>query len=331
MISGYYLTQAIYAAAKLNIADELVKGPRDARSLAAAVGADAGSLYRLLRALASMGIFALGRDERFRMTSLGHALRSDAALSLRPWAIYNGEPFHWRSWGKLLPAVRTGSSGVELCFDTTFFDLLEADAAASAAFDAAMSSLADALNPVLSRSYDFGQIRTLADIGGGNGNFLAAILRRYPRLHGVVFDAPHVARNARSFIERQRLANRCMVLGGDFFTAVPAGFDGYLLKQVLHDWTDARALVILKHIRAAVASPGILLLVEMVVPPGNAPAMAKLVDLEMLACTGGRERTAAEFGQLLGAAGFALKQIRPTTSPLCILEAVPDSDAASGR
>ncbi|MBC5826275.1 MAG: hypothetical protein GIW99_01055, partial [Candidatus Eremiobacteraeota bacterium] len=258
MISGYYLTQAISVAANLRLADAIGAVPKNAHELALAVHADESSLYRLLRALSSVGIFKLRRDGRFALAPLGQALRSDDSLSLAPWAIYNGYDFHWRAWGRLLDAVRDGTTGIEQISQKPFFTLLDFDPSAAKVFDSAMGSLARALNGVLVRSYDFSRLRSLVDVGGGTGNLLAAILRRNPRLRGTLYDLPHVVEAAAFNLRKQKLTRRCQVIGGDFFSAVPPGADAYILKQVLHDWSDAQALAILKMIRAAMGERGVL-------------------------------------------------------------------------
>ncbi len=325
MISGYYITQAIYVAAKLGIADQLSTGPRNAQSLAVKLEVDEDSLYRLLRALTSVGVFWLDRKGCFRLTPLGDLLRGSATPSLRPWAIYNGEAFHWRPWGELFHCVRSGSTGMERVYGTKFFDLLNGDESSAKVFDDAMASLSEVLNGVLVRAYDFGRFRTLVDIGGGAGRLMGAILRRNPRLRGVIYDLPSVTQAAREHITLQGVFARCDVRAGNFFEEVPTGADAYLLKQVLHDWNDEQALCILKNCRAAMPRHAKLLLLEMMIPSGNTRSMGKLVDLEMMVCTGGRERTRREYENLLRRAGLTLRKVHSGIAPLDVIEAVPES------
>jgi len=324
LITGYWVTQAIYVAAKLGIADELRAGVKRAEDVALAVGADADALYRVMRALASVGILREFDAQKFALTDVGRQLESARPGSLRNWAIDNGEDWHWRSWGQLLHGVRTGKSAMERATGARFFDYLERDAEAASVFDAAMADLATIDNVSLVSGYPFARASTVVDVGGGSGALIASVLKTYPRLQGVLFDQPAVAHRARQRIVEASLDERCRVVEGDFFSAVPAGGDLYVLKQVVHDWDDARAVALLTNCAAAMSARARLLVIEIVVPDGPGPSIAKLTDLEMLVMTGGRERTADQYAMLLQRAGLrALKQ-HATRTPFTIIECVTD-------
>jgi len=322
MANAYQVSQAIHVAATLGIADLLWDGPRSVDELAAATGSRATALYRLLRALASVGVFAEA-DGRFSQTSLSEYLRTDAPGSVRAWAMYMGRPYVWSPWAYLGDSVRTGEPVFPALHGTSAWDYRAAHPEEGAIFDAAMTGLSAAAAAAVVRSYDFSRIRVLVDVGGGQGELLAAILAANPAVRGILFDQPHVVAGAGSVLERAGVADRCEVVGGSFFEAVPGGADAYLLKSVVHDWDDARAVEILRGCREAMSETGRLLLVEGVIQPGNEPDRMKLVDLHMLVMLGGQERTAEDFQRLYAEAGFRLTGIIPTGSPSNIVEGVP--------
>ena len=323
MIVGGWLSQAVYVVAKLGIADLLDSGPKSAAELAGEVGADADSLHRVMRALASISIFTAQDDGRYTMTPLAEGLRSGAPL--RDFAIFCGEEWHWRAWGHLLHSVRTGQPAFERVFGQGLFDYLGENPDAARVMNAAMTGSGKPQNDAVAAAYDFGS-SVVVDIGGGEGALLAAILGRFPKARGILFDLPHGVVDAADLMAREGLTDRCTVVAGDFFEQAPAGGDVYVLKRIIHDWDDARARRILEVCRRAMRDTACLLLVEHVMPPGNARSWAKVVDLEMLVVTsGGRERTEEEFRALLASAGLRLTQIIPTASPISIIEAATES------
>ena len=322
MTNAFQVSQAIYVAATLGIADLLEDGPKSADELAETTGTHAPTLYRLLRALASVGIF-IETDGRFDLTPLAEYLRTDTPGSLRAFAMLIGQQSFWRSWGHLLHSVRTGEPAFRKVHGTGPFEYWATHPEEAAVFDAAMTSHSSGVVDAVVRSYDFSGIGVLVDVGGGEGGLLAAILAANPSLRGILFDQPHVVGTAGALLEWAGVANRCEVVGGSFFEAVPVGADAYLLKSVIHDWDAEAAIEILRACRAAMAERGKLLVVERVVRPGNDPDPAKFSDLNMLVIPGGQERTADDFELLYAEAGFKLNDIIHTGSPFNIIEGTP--------
>lgn len=323
MINGGRIAQAIYVAAKLGIADLLRDGPRTAEELAEESGTHALSLYRLLRALASLGVFGEQPDHAFRLTPLADLLRSDRPDSLRPMALFVLDPYWWRSTGELLSCVRAGQPAPPHLYGVDEWEYLAQHPETAAVFHDAMTATTRQQIPAILEAYDFSRIQTLVDIGGGHGPLLAAILRAYPALQGILVDRPEIVAGASQALEESGVADRCAVMAGDLFGGLPAGGDGYLLKSILHDWDDHRAIQILANLRRCMPGSARVLLVEHVILPGNDPQPGKLIDLAMLAYTGGRERTAAEWEAVLKAAGFSVRRIIPTQAPQSIVEGVP--------
>jgi hypothetical protein len=323
MMSGYWVAQALYVAATLGVADRLRDGPETAEALASATGAHAGSLFRLLRALSSLGVLAQDGQGRFALTPLGAALQSGPGTA-RAMVLHLGERPSWNAWGELLHCVRTGQTAFPRANGQEVFAYYGAHPESAEPFNQAMTEYSEAVSAAVVRAYGFSGISTLVDVGGGHGSLLAAILEANPRLKGIVFDLPEVVAGARVRIEAEGLGGRCELAGGDFFASVPSGADAYILKAIIHDWDDERALAILRNVHGAMAAEGKLLLAELVVPPGGEGALSKLSDLHMMVMTGGRERTEAEYGALLGAAGFRLTRIIPTESLVSVIEGVRD-------
>jgi hypothetical protein len=321
LMTGFWTTQAIYVAAKLGIADLLTGGSRSAVELAVETGADASSLYRLLRALASVGVLTEDEDATFALTPMGDCLRTGVPGSLRARAICGGEEWY-RAWGDLLHSVKTGEVAFEHTFGLPFFSYLDRHADAATVFNAAMSGSTIEVAHAVAAAYDFGDAATIIDIGGGHGTLLGTILQANPHARGVLFDAPAVAASAQQSLAAAGLAARCTVAGGDFFATVPDGGDVYLLSFIIHDWDDERSIAILKNCRRAVGETGKLLLVEQVLPPRNVQSLSVLYDLHMMVLLGGHERTGAEYRALLSASGFALTRVIATQSPRSIIEAV---------
>jgi hypothetical protein len=325
MINGYWVTQMIHTAARLNVADALAEGPQTAASLAERCGAHPRSLYRLLRALASLGIFAETEGGRFMLTPMAEHLRSDVPGSMRGLALYTGDPKQHRydSWGELYECIRTGEPAFKRLVGMPPFAYLAQNPDVASTFNAAMVSYtAETVEAVLSH-YDFSRYAQLVDVGGGNGHLLAGILKKHTAARGTLFDMPHVADTAQALLRREGVADRVTWAAGDFFKEVPAGGDLYVLKCIVHDWDDRKAVSILRNCRRAMTEQGRLLLVEAVIPPGNEPSLGKLMDLNMLTIHGGLERTRAEFSALLEESGFALTAVTLTGSTVDLVEARP--------
>jgi O-methyltransferase domain/Dimerisation domain len=322
MMTGYWVSQAVYIAAKLGLADLLVDGPRSAEELAAASHSHAPSLYRLLRALASVGVFTEASPGAFALTPLAALLRSGTPDSMRALAItYNEEMY--RAWAEMLHSVQTGETAFDHQFGMPVFQYFAAHPEADRVFNEAMTGYTSQLASAVPEVYDFTMFGTVVDVGGSYGTLLAAILRRHPTMQGILFDQPRVVADAEQHLAAAGIADRCRAVGGDFFTAVPAGGDAYILSQILHDWDDTRCLTILQQCRQVMPEHGKLLVVELVVPPGNEPSFGKWLDLHMLAIPGGRERTAGEYDALFRAAGFALGRVVPTPAGPSVVEATP--------
>ncbi len=322
LASGYWYTQAIYVAAKLGLADALKDGPRPAADLAAAVGADPRALYRLLRALASLSLFAEDDRGRFALTPLGDCLRSDAPGSVRSLCIMRGE-WQYEAWGRLLHSVRTGRPGFEAAYGAPLFDYLAEHPEAGRLFDEAMTGVHGRETAAMLDAYDLSGIGVLADVGCGNGEVACSVLRKYPAARAVLFDRPAVIERTRVRVAAAGLSGRCELAAEDFFTAVPAGADAYLLRHILHDWDDERAAAILRNCRAATGGRGRLLVVEGIVPPGNGPSVSKFFDLAMLVLPGGMERTEEEYRRLFESGGFTLVRVVPTASWVSVIEGEP--------
>lgn len=323
LLAAGWLTQAIHAAAALGIADELAQGPLDGSELARRVGADADALYRLMRLLISHGIFTQRRDGRYALTGPARALRRDSPASLRDAALFFGSATHRTHWTHVVDAVRTGDPvGAELD-GAPFFEYIRTDRKFGEMFDRAMTSIGSLTTESLFAAYDFGRFGTVVDIGGGQGAMLAEILTRTPAGRGVLFDLPDVTATAAERFATAGLDGRVEVATGSFFDAVPAGGDAYLLKHIVHDWPDEPAQRILHTVREAMSPSARLIIVEIVLPQGNRPHPGKYIDLEMLINSGGRERTAAEYRELLAHCGFAIERIVNTISPESVIEARP--------
>ncbi|MHB1422681.1 MAG: methyltransferase [Gemmataceae bacterium] len=322
LLTGYWMSQALHVAAQLGIADLLKDGPKTIAQLAESTGTHARSLYRLLRALASEGVFAEDEQGRFGLTPLGECLRSDVSNSQRSMAIMSGEE-HYRCWGELLYSVQTGQTAFDKVYGQPIFQYLASHPRQARIFDEGMVGVHGAETRAMLDAYDFSGIGTLVDVGGGNGSLLVETLQRYPSLRGMVFDRPDVIERARANFKAAGLEKRCTLVGGSFFETVPAGGDAYLMRHIIHDWNDEQCRTILRHCRKVVSPSGKLLLIESVIPAGNEPCFAKLLDLTMLVVPGGMERTEAEYRELLASAGFRLARVVPTTAHVDVIECVP--------
>jgi hypothetical protein len=321
-VFGKSISMAISVVAKLRIADLLASGPKTAAELAGETKTHAPSLYRVLRMLAGVGVFAEQADGRFALAPMGEYLRTGVKGSLRGIADYCGSDWSWRAWGNLLESVRTGRTAFDAVFGEPVFDYLAKHADESAVFNEGMTGFSSNIAPAVAEAYDYGAFKTIVDVGGGHGILLSTILRAHPEVSGIVFDAPHVAAGAEDVLRQAGLNERCRAAGGDFFQSVPPA-DAYLLKHIIHDWPDDKATTILRNCRQSVAPRGKLLLVEMVIAPGNAADLGKVLDLEMMVIASGQERTEAEYERLLAGAGWRLTRVIATKSPTQIIEAEP--------
>ncbi len=323
LIFSLWSVRAIYVAAELGVADQLASGPRSCDELAAACGADSTALYRVLRALASQGLFSEVEPRRFALAPLGEFLRSDKPGSLRAFARMMGQDWHWRTFEGVLTSVRTGKPVMEAMHGQSLYGFLSSHPEQGELFDKAMTGFSSVEHEAIREAWDVGPQGTLVDVGGGRGHLLAALLRDRPGLRGVLFDRPEVIEGARGAVREMGLEGRCELVGGDFFQSVPSGGDAYLVKYILHNWDDERVGAILRACRRAMSPQARLVIVEQLVQPGNAPDPVRLLDVEMLVVVGGRERTEEEFRELLAQSGFTLSRVVPTRMPLSLIEAVP--------
>lgn len=321
---AHYVPRALHVAAKLGVAELLADGPRPASELAAATATDAGALRRILRLLASVGVFEELDDGRFAQSPLSDCLRADAPGSARDMVLLFSGVSNQDAWRELEHCVRTGEPVYRLRGQTDPFAEMAKDPATMAAFDAAMASGTRFAAIAVAATYDFSGLGTLVDVGGGSGALLIAILGMHPHLRGVVFDQPAAADRARDAIAAAGLADRCTASGGDFFVEVPRGGDAYLLKHVIHDWDDERAIAILRSCRRAMTPDARLLLIEGIYPAridrSLASRGAAANDVNMLVNTGGRQRSEREMRELYDAAGFAVTRVVPTPANVCIVE-----------
>jgi hypothetical protein len=322
MMTGYWVSQALYVAAKLGVADLLVEGPQSVEHLAAATQAHAASLRRLLRALASVGVFTETSPGAYALTPLAALLRTGTPDSMRALAIMYAEE-QYRAWGNALHSVRTGETAFNQQFGQSYFEYLAQHPDADRVFNQAMSGWTTQVVGAVIDAYDFSPFRAIVDVGGSYGTLLAAILQSNQTANGILFDQPHVAAAAKAHLESAGVAERCQAVGGDFFVEVPPGGDLYLLAQILHDWDDTRSMGILRQCRRAMPTHGKLLVIELVLPPGEEPFFGKWLDLHMLVLLGARERTEDEYRALLNAAGFELGRVIPTRAGPGIVEALP--------
>lgn len=319
---GAWVAQTITAAAELGIADTLADGPASAAELARRVNADVDSLQRMLRALIGIGVFRQRRNGDYELTALANTLRTDSAVSLAGMARWIGSLQHREHWSHLTDAVRTGTAVVPQLRGMPTFEYFAGEPELAEVFNQAMTGVSEfAVAPVIA-AYDFSRFSTIADIGGGHGRLLAAILESAPQSRGVLFDLPQVVAKAPALLRKHGVQNRVQIVGGSFFDSVPTGADAYVLKNVIHDWPDEDAVRILRTVRAA-ASPGArILLIEFAIPHHDRNFHGKWVDLEMLVVADARERTAAEYDRLLKQADFRLTRVVDTVGPISIIEAL---------
>jgi len=320
MLTAYWQSQALYAAARFNLADRLAEGPKTAEQLAPECGAHADSLYRLMRALTSLGVLEEDASGRFTLTDFGQPLRTGGPGSMHALALMTGDE-HFRAWGELTHSIETGQPAFDKVIGQPIFDYLAENPDKAAVFDAAMSDIHGHETAAVLGAYDFSGIERLADLGGGNGSNLKAILEQYPEMEGVLFDLPHVVSRAQDAWGETEPGRRCEFVAGSFFETVPPA-EAYFLRHIIHDWDDERCQGILRLCAAALPPGGKVLVVEMVVPPPGEPSPVKLFDLVMLVIPGGRERTAEEFRQLYDRTEFDLARIVPTPGGVSVIEGV---------
>jgi hypothetical protein len=321
LINAYQVSQALHVAATLGVADQLKDAPQQSDALARACGAQPGPLYRLLRALAAVGVFREAEGRRFSLTPLGACLAGNAPGSRRDYARWIGTPGMWHSWGNLLHSLRTGEGAAQFTCGMDAWTYRSHHPEERAMFDAAMTALSLAEARAVIEAYDFGRFGCIVDVGGGEGHLLKAILLACPGARGILFDQPRVAASAEAVFALAGLAQRCQAVGGDFFQAVPDAGDAYVMKSVLHDWDDDRAREILRSCRRAIPATATLLAIERVVGPPNQDPSGKFFDLNMLVQYGALERTGQEFQELLKDSGFEVVEIVPTRSALSIIVA----------
>jgi SAM-dependent methyltransferase len=317
---GFMATAALNAAIKADIADQVTSGPKPVAELAKTAGVNEDALYRVLRALASVGVFSETSPRMFANSEMSALMRRDAG-PLRGMLEWATDPIHQRSYAHFGHSVLTGKDLCQPALGKPIWEELAEDHAVARVFDDAMTAISASVMPAVLASYDFSGINTLVDVAGGHGFVLTSILEKYPQMRGVLFDMERVCVGARERIKKLGFADRVRVESGDFFKAVPSG-DAIIMKHIIHDWADAEARKILESCHRALPPHGKLILIETVLQPGNAPDLGKWIDLEMLAFPGGRERTEAEFRQLFASAGFKLTKITPNQSPLAAIEAV---------
>jgi len=323
LINGFQVSQAIHVAAVLGVADHMDAGPRASDEIAAAVGAHSGALYRLLRALATIGIFREDEDRRFSLTAMGECLRSDAGQPVRPFARFIGQAYLWQAWGHLLHSVKTGENAFRALHGTDIWAYREWHPEQNAIFNAAMTGNSRRVDLAIVAAYDFSRFERIADIGGGQGSLLAAILAANPEVRGVLFDLPHVVATAAPVLAAAGVETRCKVVDGSMFEAVPDGCAAYVMKFIIHDWDDADCIRILQVCRRAMPSDAKLFVIDRLVGPPNEDPAVKFSDLHMLVGPGGQERTREEFAALFRAGGLRLADVVATSAPVTVIVGEP--------
>ena len=318
-IVGKWISKPIYIAAELGIADMLAEGSKSIEELAQASQSHAPSLYRMMRALASVGIFFETEGKRFELTPMAECLKNGAMRSV---ALMFNSDWSDKAWGYFMDSVKTGVTAFEKAHGMPISDWLEKNPLAADVFNEANAVKAANSHRAIVDAYDFSGIDTLTDVGGGLGALMAEILIANPLMKGVVADIPSVIQKARKIIQFRGLEDRCKAVECDFFKEIPAGSDGYLMSHILHNWSEEQCKIILRNCHKAMKFESKLLVVEMLIPPGNQPSIAKLLDLEMLVTTGGRERTEKEFKSLLESSGFKLSRTIATQESICVIEGI---------
>ena len=320
MLFGAQVQKSLCVAAKLGIADLLAERPQTADELAAKTDTHAPSLYRMLRTLASVGVFAESADHEFELTPVAELLREGAQNSMRDFAVMMGEDWMWQALGELMYTVKTGGVAHEKFQGMSSFEFFQQNVEAGRVFNRAMTSFTRAVIPAIVEAYDFSGVGKLVDIAGGHGLLLAGILKANPQMKGILFDLPFVIEGAGELLDKEGVRDRVGLASGDFFQSVPAGADAYMMKHIIHDWDDESSIKILRNIHSAMNENGKVLIIEMVVPEGDEPHPSKALDIIMLVMEGGKERTKDEYRKLLEASGFRLTKVIPTKSPYSVVE-----------
>jgi hypothetical protein len=323
MSYGFMYTKLVYMAASLNLGGRLANGPRPSDELAAELKLHPPYLYRLLRAIAGEGILTEVEQGVFGLTAMGECLRPDHPDAARASILAACSPAIIAAWEKLPEALAGGVTGFHLACGMNLFEWLSEHPDLSSQFNQSMTGVFGREPVLAAEAYDFSVFGSIIDVGGNNGNALSLIFDRHPGPHGLVFDQPHVINEARSLIAERGLSDRIAASSGDFFKSIPAGFDCYMLSHIIHDWDDSRSIQILKNCREGINPKGKLLILEWVLPDGDTPHVAKVVDINMMMLTGGEERTGRQYGRLLAKAGFRLARVIPTESECSIIEAEP--------
>ncbi|MBV9388849.1 MAG: hypothetical protein JOZ78_20695 [Chroococcidiopsidaceae cyanobacterium CP_BM_ER_R8_30] len=322
MASGYWITQLIYAAAKLGIADLLKDGPKSCEEIAAATGTKAKPVYRVLRTLAGAGVFAETEPGYFTLTPLAASLQSSVSGSMRAMAVFFGEE-QYQAWGEILYSLRTGKSSFEHMYGVPMFKYFVDNPEPGEIYEEAMTSVSAAEKAEILKSYDFSYIKKLVEVGGGHGSFISSILKANPTMQGVLFDQPYVIEGAKDFIKEQGLTDRCELVAGNFYESVPAGGDAYSLKHVLHGCSDEQSITILKNCHSAMVEHGKLLIVERIVGSGPDSFLAKFLDVNMMMLvTGGCERTEIEYRKIIEASGFEVIKVVPSKAGVSVIESI---------
>ena len=326
MFAGYHVSQALYVMAELGIADLLRTGARDSEDLAQTTNSHPPTLYRVLRFLAAQGVLSEVAPHRFALTTVGAPLRSDVSGSVRTLFRYLLTDFHWQPWGRLLETVRTGATPFEQVYGMTSFEYLDQHPEAAALFSQGLSTVTRTSGPAVATAYEFSKVGTVVDVGGSEGQLLAVILQQYPHARGILFDRPTAVSTAHALLTSAGVADRCSITTGSFFEAIPSGGDVYILRHILHDWSDERCLAILRICRATLAPHARLLIIERsVAENAKLPLSVLHADLEMLVMCGGQERTVGQYADLLASACFRLTGAIATGEepPHAIYEAIP--------
>ena len=321
MGTGCWISRLVWTAAKLGIADRLANGSKSAAEMAGPTGTNPRALHRFMRTLASLGILAHGADQKFALTQLGEALKSDAPGSARSTILVIAGPWMWKAWEEFPYSVETGQTAMEKVFGMPMFDYLAQHPDLAAQFSEAMVGIHGAEPEAVATAYDFSRFGVIVDVGGATGNMLAHVLARCPRSQGVLFDLPHVVADAPALLRAKGVESRVRIELGSFFETVPGGGDAYILSHIVHDWKEDQCLTILGNCRKAMKPDSKLLIVEFVLPEENTPHFGKLLDMVMLAIPGGEERTATEYGTLLARAGLKMTRVVPTAADVSIVEA----------
>ena len=323
MSMAHQVSSLLRVTAQLKLADHLAEGPRTVEQLAQATSTHAPSLYRLMRTLSSMGLFAEVGEHQFSLTPLSEPLRSGVPGSVLTSILTITGDLFTRSLGNLLYSVQTGKTAFEKEYGMPVFDWLSGHPEEASMFSDTMVGFHGAEPPAVAAAYDFSAFKIIADVGGATGNLLTTILGKYPGPRGLLFDLPHNAGDAAAFIQTRSMADRVTFQPGSFFESIPSGPDLYLMSHIIHDWSEDQCLTILANCRKAMAPNSRLLLIEMVLPSDNSPHPGKMLDIIMLTAPGGQERTESEYRTLLDKAGFKLTRVVPTESPVSIVEAMP--------